>query len=124
VFNLKHDQSHIDVPTFPSSPAKKRAQADEVEETVPTHDVVSGPKSKITAFWKIATHAEKEETNQHEFQKLRDNFEETTADIAEEKRRKLARVRTQARERQQTHRNRSKEKKMEAGWVPGTKWVT
>lgn len=168
LFNLKRDQSHIDVPASTSnspstgSPAKKRARVDinasvnnspivfaplsppitcggsdleveedNVEETVPTRvvtpPVVSRPKSKITtkitAFWKIATDAEKEETNQREFQVLRDNFEETAADIADEKRRKLTRVRTQARERQQTHRNRSKERKLEAGWVPGIKRV-
>jgi hypothetical protein len=99
------------------------------EETVPTPGpdptplVVSAPKSKITAFWKIATHGEKEETNQREFQKLRDNFETMAFNIAEEKRWKLARGRAQARDRQQTHRDRSKEKKMEAGWVPGAKRV-
>lgn len=85
--------------------------------------VVSGLQSKITSFWKIATQIEKEETNQREFQKLRDDFEVKAANIAEGNRRKLARGRMQVRERQQAHRDRSKEKKMEAGWVPGDKWV-
>lgn len=101
---------------------------DNLEETLSSPPdlappVVSGPKSKITSFWKIATQIEKEETNQREFQKLRDDFEVKAADIAEGNRQKLARGRMQARERQQAHRDRSKEKKMEAGWVPGEKRV-
>jgi len=100
---------------------------DNLEETLPSPNlappVVSGLKSKITSFWKIATQIEKEETNQCEFQKLRDDSEVKAADIAEGNRRKLARGRMQARERQQAHRDRSKEKKMEAGWVPGDKRV-
>jgi len=73
--------------------------------------VVSGLKSKITSFWKIATQIEKEETNQHEFQKLRDDFEVKAADIVEGNRQKLARGRMQVRECQQAHHDRSKEKK-------------
>ena len=80
---------------------------DNLEETLPSPDlappVVSGPKSKITSFWKIATQIEKEEINQHEFQKLRDESEVKAADIAEGNQQKLARGRMQAWECQQAH---------------------
>jgi hypothetical protein len=145
--NLKCDNNHIDAPTPPSSPAKKRTQVDINNASPPSrhiesHDISplifpisrpatpnptqlakSGPRNKITSYWKIATPTEKEEMNQRHFQKIADNYEKATADAEEDKRRKLARGRTLVRERQQAHRDRSREKKIEAGWVPGKKRV-
>jgi hypothetical protein len=89
-----------------------------------TSPSASPPKSKITSFWNIASAAEKEEMSQSGFQSIRDRQEEVAANTAADARWKLMRGRTQARERQQAHRDRSKEKKMEAGWIPGEKRVS
>jgi hypothetical protein len=76
-------------------------------------------KSKITSFWKVATPAEKAEMNSNDFQKLRDDQEGKAASFTNEAQRKLEGGRTLARARQQAHRDRSKEKKMKDGWIPG-----
>jgi hypothetical protein len=82
------------------------------------------PKSRITSFWKIATPSEKEETCQSGFQQIRDRQELVAAIVAKDSRKKLERSRTLARERQQAHRDRSKERKMSSGWVPREKRVS
>lgn len=79
--------------------------------------------SKITSFFRVATEEEKQEANQSEFQQVRDQQDNALAEEARERQRKVARGRASARERQQAHRDRSKEKKLKAGWEPGQKRV-
>jgi len=85
---------------------------------------VSTKNSKITSFWKPELAAEKEERLHREFAKLREDAEKNDMETAHLKRLKLGRKRVGQNERQEKHRTKVREERMESGWVPGKKRVS
>jgi hypothetical protein len=86
----------------------------------------SGPlkNAKLTSFWSLETVGEREGRVQREFAALRDEADANAMDEAHLQRLKLLRKRADDRERQQKHRDMVREKRVEAGWIPGKKRVS
>ena len=82
------------------------------------------PKSDLRSYWKKATNSEKAEMNDRGFQELRDTQEMTVSEALRDSQYKLMRVRAQTRDRQQRHHDRSRERKISEGWLPGQKRVS
>lgn len=62
--------------------------------------------------------------NERGFQELRDTQEMNTLEAFRNAQHKLTRVRAQVRDRQKRHRDRSRERKISEGWIPGQKRVS
>jgi hypothetical protein len=82
------------------------------------------PKSDLRSYWKKATTDEKVEMNNQGFEMLRNIQEVNALEAVHQAQRKVSRLRAQARDRQQHHRDGSHEKKINEGWLPGQKRVS
>jgi hypothetical protein len=82
------------------------------------------PNSDLRSYWKKATTDEKVEMNNHGFQMLRNTQEVKASEAVHDAQRKASHLRAQARDHQQHHRDRSHERKINEGWVPGQKRVS
>jgi hypothetical protein len=83
-----------------------------------------GPKSKITAYWKVETAAEKAVRMERETRKYAGHAEENRMREVNAARIVAGRKRVDNRERQQRFRDRKKAELIAEGWVPGQKRVS
>lgn len=116
------DSASYDNTTSPS-PTTDNDAPDSALVTVQSSRKASKNKGLLTSYWKVATSDQKAEMVSREFQKLRDNHEQYIEEHAHQERLRKSRVRALARECQQKHRDRSRERKITNNWVPGQKHV-
>lgn len=135
--NLKHERTDTDSWT-PHIPVEKKAKTSidstNISEQASSATVLIShpnskpttefPKSDLRSYWKKATDKEKAEMNERGFQELRDTQEMNTLEAFHNAQHKLTRVRAQVRDRQKRHRDRSRERKISEGWIPGQKRVS